>query len=98
MTWGLSACSYMLASSNRRDTKVMLLELDDCSVERGHLIGEHHSASDPARNALMATLDRINAKWGKGTLGIGSAGMQQSRRWAIKCGHHDAGTRDAAIW
>ena len=34
----------------------------------------------------MATLDRVNARWGKGTLGIGSAGLQSPRRWAMKRG------------
>lgn len=43
-------------------------------------------ASHPACSALMATLDRINAKWGNGTLEIGSAGLQQPRRWAMKRG------------
>jgi len=65
---------------------VMLLELGDRGVEQGQLFGEHLSASDPARSALMATLDRINAKWGNGTLGIGSAGLRQPRRWAMKRG------------
>lgn len=65
---------------------VMLLELGDRGVEQGQLFGEHLNAGDPARTALMDTLDRVNAKWGKGTLGISSAELQQPRRWAMKHG------------
>ena len=65
---------------------VMLLELGEREVEQGQLFADAPSANDPLRTALMATLDRINAKWGKGTLGIGSAGLQQPRRWAMKRG------------
>ena len=65
---------------------VMLLELGDRGVEQGQLFAATPSASDPARSALMATLDQVNAKWGNGTLGIGSAGLQQPRRWAMKRG------------
>jgi len=65
---------------------VMLLELGDRGVEQGQLFGDAPSASEPGRSALMATLDRINAKWGKSTLGIGSAGLQSPRRWAMKRG------------
>ena len=65
---------------------VMLLELGERGVEQGQLFADAPPASNPARSALMATLDRVNAKWGKGTLGIGSAGLQQPRRWAMKRG------------
>ena len=65
---------------------VMLLELGDRGVEQGQLFADAHSASEPGHSALMTTLDRINAKWGKGTLGIGSAGLQSPRRWAMKRG------------
>ncbi|EQD63303.1 DNA polymerase V subunit UmuC [mine drainage metagenome] len=63
----------------------MLLELGDRCVEQEQLFGEPLAASGPARSVLMATLDHVNAKWGKGTLGIGSAG-QSPRRWAMKRG------------
>jgi DNA polymerase V len=65
---------------------VMLLELADRDVEQGQLFADAPSATDPLRSALMATLDRVNARWGKGTLGIGSAGLQSPRRWAMKRG------------
>jgi DNA polymerase V len=65
---------------------VMLLELADRDVEQGQLFTNAAFGSSPERSALMATLDRINARWGKGTLGIGSAGLQQPRRWAMKRG------------
>ncbi len=35
---------------------------------------------------LMATLDRVNARWERGTLGIGTAALQAPRRWAMKRG------------
>ncbi|THD11055.1 Y-family DNA polymerase [Metallibacterium scheffleri] len=65
---------------------VMLLELGERNVEQGQLFADAPSATDPLRTALMATLDRVNARWGKGTLGIGSAGLRQPRRWAMKRG------------
>lgn len=36
------------------------------------------------RDTLLDTLDRINGKWGRGTVGLGSAGLQRPRAWSMK--------------
>lgn len=36
------------------------------------------------RDALLDALDQVNAKWGRGTMGMGSAGLQRPRAWAMK--------------
>ena len=38
-------------------------------------------------NQLMATLDRVNARFGSGTLQPGVAGLQEPRGWAMKRGN-----------
>ncbi|MGC9161817.1 Y-family DNA polymerase [Acidithiobacillus sp.] len=46
------------------------------------------SAEEEARaNQLMATLDRVNARFGSGTLQPGVAGLQGPRGWAMKRGN-----------
>ena len=46
------------------------------------------SAEDDVRShQLMATLDRVNARFGSGTLQPGVAGLQEPRGWAMKRGN-----------
>ncbi|QEL64804.1 DNA polymerase V [Oryzomicrobium terrae] len=51
-----------------------LFEAPGRAVERGRRI------------ALMAAMDQVNAKWGRGTLGPGVVGLQESRVWSMKRG------------
>lgn len=63
---------------------VMLLDLQDAQVEQGELGLEpaHGNKSTPE---LMATLDAINDRYGKGSLRFASAGTQrQIRSWEMK--------------
>jgi len=66
---------------------VMLLDVRESENARQGGLFEPESAATQARRAvLMATLDRVNAKWGHGTLGIGSAGLRDDRRWMMARG------------
>lgn len=61
---------------------VMLLDIRDRSIEQGQLFAAHASGID-GREELMRTLDRVNAKWGRGTMGIGTAGLATARTWSM---------------
>ncbi len=66
---------------------VMLLDLRARrDLQQGDLFGIESAVMTARRAALTATLDRVNAKWGPGTLGIGSAGLQRDRRWMMARG------------
>ncbi len=66
---------------------VMLLDLRARGdLQQGDLFGIESAAMEARCAALMATLDRVNAKWGSGTLGIGSAGLKSDRRWTVARG------------
>lgn len=56
---------------------VMLLDLQDGGVEQGELELEPEAA---ARGHLMSTLDRVNNRYGRGTLLLASAGLKGPRR------------------
>lgn len=51
-----------------------LFEAQGRAVERGRRI------------ELMATMDQVNAKWGRGTLGPGAVGLREGRGWSMKRG------------
>jgi DNA polymerase V len=62
---------------------VMLLELQDSSYEQIELDLEQDNATD--RSKLMAALDVVNQRFGKGTLHMASAGMAGEKRiWSMK--------------
>uniref|UniRef100_E6QDZ7 DNA polymerase V, subunit C n=1 Tax=mine drainage metagenome TaxID=410659 RepID=E6QDZ7_9ZZZZ len=64
---------------------VHLLEITSADALQGDLFT---SAEDEARaNQLMITLDRVNARFGSGTLQPGLAGLQEPRGWAMKRGN-----------
>lgn len=60
---------------------VMLLDLRAKAHEQGDLFA---AELVQPRDALLNMLDRINGKWGRGTVGLGSAGLQRPRAWAMK--------------
>lgn len=66
---------------------VMLMDLRDKAVCQGVLFGAPALEPDTRREALLGTLDRVNGRWGRGTIGVGSAGLQGSRRWAMQRGN-----------
>lgn len=65
-------------------TGVMLLDLQDASVEQGELdLLTSSDTKDSTR--LMSALDSINDRYGKGTLRFASAGAQREvRAWEMK--------------
>ena len=66
---------------------VMLLDLSDRGVQQGSLFDTVLPATNAKRDRLLDTLDKVDAKWGRGTVGIGSAGMPDRRAWAMQRGN-----------
>lgn len=61
---------------------VMLLDLQDGSIEQKELDLEPEPA---ARGQLMATLDKLNDRYGRGTVLVASAGVEGKKRsWAMR--------------
>lgn len=61
---------------------VMLLDLRDASIQQGELDLEPELAG---REELMATLDRLNDRFGRGTVLLASAGLEgKERTWSMK--------------
>ncbi|MDI1272346.1 Y-family DNA polymerase [Polaromonas sp.] len=56
---------------------VMLLDLQDGGIEQGELDLE---PEPPARGQLMGTLDKLNDRYGRGTVTLGSAGVKGPQR------------------
>ena len=66
---------------------VMLLDLQPDSVVQGELdLGDDDSLEDIAdKTRLMAALDAINQRYGKGTMKVASAGLDGDRRvWSMR--------------
>ncbi|MFM9427275.1 DNA polymerase V [Variovorax sp. GrIS 2.14] len=62
---------------------VMLLDLQDESVEQFELALEDDRSAD--RAALMATVDQLNDRYGRGAIGLASTGQTDGRRmWTMK--------------
>jgi DNA polymerase V len=62
---------------------VMLLELQSDSVQQQELALEDDSVVE--RGNLMATLDGLNLRYGRGTVSMASAGLAGERRaWVMK--------------
>lgn len=66
---------------------VILMGLSPRSQQHASLLDD---APPPVRNrsALMETMDQINARWGKGTVGV--AGARQSAGWERKTPNYTA--------
>jgi DNA polymerase V len=63
----------------------MLLDLQDDSVRQVELDLEDESGRD--RGALMGALDRVNLRYGRGTVMMASAGLAGDKRnWSMKQG------------
>lgn len=65
---------------------VMLLDLSPQTRDQPSLLPEETAPSGRDHSALMEAMDRINQRWGKGAVAVGSAvqvgacGMRQERR------------------
>lgn len=61
----------------------MLMELQPDTIHQGELDLEGDHANE--RSQLMGTLDRLNDRYGRGTLKIASEGMAGDQRaWAMR--------------
>ena len=61
----------------------VLLDLQDESVEQFELALEDNRSAD--RAALMATVDKLNDRYGRGAIVLASTGQTDSRRaWTMK--------------
>lgn len=63
---------------------VMLLDLAAKGTEQLALFGAPPIVSEDRRSNTMRVMDAVNRKWGRGTLGIGSAGLQGARQWSMQ--------------
>jgi DNA polymerase V len=64
---------------------VMLLDLQSDAVQQEELLFEGEAPARQARTHLMATLDTLNQRYGRGTVTIASAGLADERRlWSMK--------------
>jgi len=59
------------------------MELGERGVVQGLLFDTRPPESDLRRERLMGVLDKANIKWGRGTMGIGSAGVKEQQGWAM---------------
>ncbi len=67
----------------RSKAGVMLLDLMPDTASQGELNFETQDAKDTAR--LMITFDAINDRFGRGTIHMGSAGVQDANRsWGMR--------------
>lgn len=63
---------------------VMLLDIRPKGQEQLTLFDAAPVPVEDRRSTLARVLDTVNGKWGRGTLGIGSAGLAGDRRWAMR--------------
>jgi DNA polymerase V len=62
---------------------VMLDDIRPRELQQGSLFDARPPAQDVRREKLMAVLDKSNSKWGRGTMGVGSAGVKDQSAWAM---------------
>lgn len=62
---------------------VMLLDLAPKDHIQGSLFGDA-ALLDAGRDTLNTTVDQINDRWGRNTIGIGNAGLAGSRQWSMR--------------
>lgn len=63
---------------------VMLLDLAPKGSEQLALFDAPPVVAEDRRSHAMQVMDAVNAKWGRGTIGIGSAGLQGAREWSMQ--------------
>jgi hypothetical protein len=64
---------------------VMLLELQSDTLQQQELSFDWEGRDSTERTSLMTTLDKINLRYGRGTVSIASAGLAGDRRvWSMK--------------
>lgn len=66
---------------------VMLMDLRPAGQTQGSLFEYTPPEHNLKREHLMATLDSVNGKWGRGCMGIGSDGIKEIRTWTMRQGN-----------
>lgn len=61
---------------------VMMLDLGSSSIHQAELDLEETDCKD--RSGLMTAMDRLNSRFGKRTVFVGSAGLPQGHQWAMR--------------
>jgi len=84
--WAVQVLKAMFRPFRFVKAGVMLDDIGPRGVVQGSLFDALPPEQDLRREKLMATLDKANAKWGRGTLGIGSAGVKGDREWSMQRG------------
>lgn len=64
---------------------VMLLDIRARAYEQGSLF-DVDEARTKGRSTLMTVMDKVNQRWGRGAMGIGSAGIRENRAWTMQRG------------
>jgi DNA polymerase V len=65
---------------------VMLDDLRPRGLAQGSLFDAVSEEQDQRRERLMTLMDQANQKWGRGTMGVGSAGVKAKRAWSMERG------------
>jgi len=83
-TWAIALLRSVFREGYRYvKAGVMLDDLRPRSVQQGSLFGAAPPEQDLRRETLMGVLDRANTKWGRGTMGVGSAGVKDQSGWMM---------------
>jgi len=65
---------------------VILLELSDREVVQGQLFSFVPQV-DEKRDRLLDTIDTVNDRFGRGSIGVGTAGVRAGKRWNMQRGN-----------
>ena len=85
-TWAVQVLKAIFKPFRFVKAGVMLDDIAPRTVMQGSLFDALPPEQDMKREKLMGVLDKANGKWGRGTLGIGSAGVKGDRTWAMNRG------------
>jgi DNA polymerase V len=82
-TWAIQVLRATFRPFRFVKAGVMLDDIRERGVTQGSLFDALPPERDLKREKLMGVLDKANDKWGRGTLGIGSAGVKGEREWSM---------------
>lgn len=86
-TWAVALMRRIFRPGHRYwKSGVMLLDLSPKGAEQLSLLDAPAPTSERKRSEVMRVMDEANGKWGRGTIGIGSAGLHAPHPWSMKRG------------
>jgi len=86
-TWAVALLRAVFQAGYRYvKAGVMLDDLRPRGMQQGSLFDTQPPEQDLRREKLMGVLDKANTKWGRGTMGVGSAGVKEQKGWAMNRG------------